>query len=160
MRKTPRPLPAMPAAIADLVNAYQRATGREIRLDYMRQETLSRFAREGYTGEDVWAVVRFIKRQKRRADERGRSTYGPRALEFDRILGDPNKFDDLLQSAKADEQKRAFRGRSGPRPRTIQVAEGETVTVIDKAPTAEAKTLKENLTAGLLDLVKQLGGKN
>ena len=86
----------MPAAVRDLLTAYEATTNRSIVIDHFQARQLSDIAARGYTGDDVAMAVRYV-RQRARAprikvadgSERG---FTDASLGFQNLLGDAAKF--------------------------------------------------------------------
>lgn len=142
----------------EIVEAYQVATGRDVRIDHMRAYTLGAIVARGFTGDDVRLVVGYILKKKARAEMAGQPGFTERALEFSRLFSDPDRFEELCESARTFALGGKRRGRPRrliAKERTIDAA-GNTMTVLDAAPLGETHATREIVAKSLRDLAKQI----
>lgn len=140
-----------------LLEAYEAATKRVVHLDYQRVNVLVTLSNRDVSPDDIWTVVRYVKRLMRTGENRNRiGKFVPASLEFMNLLGDTSKFCDRLQTAREElVAKRIQKGRLVAA--THQLDNGDTITRLEPQRDERAPLpMREAVVSGLLELVKGL----
>lgn len=116
---------------AALLAEYCRCTKRTVTLTYARLEPLATMERRGITVDDVFTVIRYVKRLIRTGENRRKvGTFTPASLEFGNLFGDYAKFEDRLQTAR--EELIAKRVRKNKMvAATHQLPDGDSITRLE-----------------------------
>jgi len=96
-----------------LLNEYERCTKRTVTLDYIRLSALATLEIRDITVDDVFLVIRYVRKRIRAGDNKRKiGTFTPASLEFGNLFGDYAKFEDRLQTARAEmAEKRVVKGK-------------------------------------------------
>lgn len=115
-----------------LLEAYEAASKRVVCLDYERAGIIERLVIRDISPDDIWTVVRYVKRLIRTgANKRKVGTFTPASLEMVNLLGDTARFMDRLQTAR--EELTAVRIVKGRRVVvTTQVSATDTITRLEE----------------------------
>ena len=94
----------MTTACLALLLAYEAATGRTAYVtDYQRVGYLHALEMRDVTPDDIWTVVRYVRRLIRTGENRRKvGTFTPASLEMTNLLGDTARFMDRLQTAREE----------------------------------------------------------
>lgn len=137
-----------------LLEAYEAATKRTVHLDYQRVNVLFSLATRDVTPDDIYTVVRYVRRLIRTgANRRKVGTFTPASLELMNFAGDVSRFCDRLQTAREElVSKRIRKGRLVPA--TVQVSERDSITRLvpeaERAP-EPARALVAAALRGILE---------
>jgi hypothetical protein len=116
---------------AELLTEYCRCTKRIVTLNYMRLEALSILEQRDISVDDVFTVIKYVKRLIRTGENRRKvGTFTPASLEFGNLFGDYAKFEDRLQTAR--EELIAKRVRKNKMvAATHQLPDGDSITRLE-----------------------------
>lgn len=84
--------------LLEILDAYTRLSGREAKLG-VYEHSLFDWVRAGFTKEDMITVINYINRENRRNDFKY-------SLRLGHLINDHQRFEDLLQEAKAKDRNR------------------------------------------------------
>lgn len=100
----------------ELLDEYERCTKRTVTLDYCRLSALATLAHRDVTRDDMFTVIRYVRRRIRLGDNKHKvGTFTPASLEFGNLIGDAAKFEDRLQTARQEiAAKRIVNGKVVP----------------------------------------------
>lgn len=134
----------------DILDEYERCTKRVVTVDYIRLTALAQLAHREVTRYDVFLVVRYVRKRIRLGDNKHKvGTFTPASLEFGNLLGDCAKFEDRLQTARAEMAgKRVVNGRIVPV--TVALGNGESITRLEECRPERAPEAARALVAAAL----------
>jgi hypothetical protein len=107
--------------IEHLHGLYCRLSGQQIRLDMARESTWFEWCRRGFTGEDLAAMIRYLRAQV----NEGKRNMG--CIKFSNLIGNPDFFEEDLA------QLRALRRPQPPATRTIRSGQTERIVPADRS---------------------------
>jgi hypothetical protein len=149
----------MPAAAAALLAEYERCTNRVVRLDHMRVEALFILVNRDVTPDQIFDVVRYVKKRIRAGDnKRGVGMFKEASLEFMNLLGDAGRFQDRLITARTETiSRRAHKGKLVPVTRAV--SDGDTITRLEPEPHPDAVPVRAALASFFSNLATQMKGE-
>jgi hypothetical protein len=140
----------------DLLAEYERCTQRTVTLDYLRLAALAQLSIRDVTVDDMFTVIRYVKRRIRAGDNKRKvGTFTPASLEFGNLVGDYAKFEDQLQTAREElASRRIVKGKlvSVTRPASAT----DTITRLEPEPERAPQPMRDALRAALGNLMDGL----
>jgi len=138
------------ATMLALLNEYERCTKRTTTLDYSRLAALTTLELRGITVDDIFTVVRYVKRLIRTGENKKRvGTFTLASLEFGNMFTDYSKFEDRLQTAREELIAKRIRKNKLVAVAT-QVSEADTITRLLPDTSQHAPDSMKTLTAAAL----------
>lgn len=143
----------LPPDVLNLLLAYEKATKRTVKLDYIKCHALAQLFLRGWTGDDIANVVWYVKREIRAGENKGRTDgFKPASLEFGNLLGDTGRFEDRVLTAREEiARTRIVKGRRV----LTSVEAGDMRTLVESEPVAEPTAAQKLVGAALMDLARK-----
>lgn len=94
---TPQQFPDRMKKVQALHAHFESLTGNRCTLSYMRIAAWDELIQRGYTASDVALVIRWVRSQMGKQG----SGYSPSSLQFSRLVGDADIFEDRLNLARS-----------------------------------------------------------